>query len=400
MPFVLTGRRAIVALAGTQILGWGSTYFLPSMLGAHMAADLDMPVSLVFAGVTIMLIVSALTSPALGRWTDRNGPHRLLLLGPVLIAAGLAVLAVSWDIAGYVVGWTIFGLAMPMALTPAPFVAAASMLPGASRRAVGLMMLLGGGTTAIFLPLMAWLEPLAGWRAVCWLFAALQLAVALPLHRAIRLPASERGSAEPGTAPAGSAGIVDPAARRRAFWAMAVAFSCIGFVTWGLPLHLVDIAVAYGLPPALAVAVGAVLGPSQMAARLIETLFGQRLPLLAVGVWSLWLVAAACALPLVFGGSFAMLMTTVVAFGLGAGINTIVRLVAPLTVFGRAGYAGVMGRLALPMNLVFATAPFALAAAHEAGGPDAPMALCMAVGLVALAALFALKRIAEANRIQ
>ncbi len=395
---VLQGRRAILALAATQIAGWGSTYFLPAMLGAQMARDLGMSVSFAFAGVTIMLVVGAFVGPVYGRWADRHGPRALLMAGSSLIALALVGLGLSTGPIGYAACWVILGLAMPMALTPIPFVAAAWLIPGSARRAVGAMTLLGGGTTVVFLPLMAWLEPQIGWRTICFLFAASQMLLCLPLHAMIApQPPSADGVRD---TPAASGGIRAPAARRAAFWAMALSFSCIGFVTWGLPLQLVAIGSAYGLPLSLAVAVGAVLGPAQMASRLLDILFGLRFPILKIGLFSQALIAASCALPWLLGGSFAMLVATVVGFGLGAGANTVVRIIAPLVVFGREGYASLMGRMNLPLNLVFATAPFVLAASLEAGGPAAPLLLCAALSLLSFVGLSIVKRVADGQAVQ
>lgn len=395
---VLQGRRAILALAATQIVGWGSTYFLPAMLGAQMARDLGMSVSFAFAGVTIMLVVGAFVGPVYGRFADRRGPHALLVAGSFLMALALLGLGLSTGPIGYAACWLLLGLAMPMALTPIPFVAAAWLTPGSARRAVAAMTLLGGGTTVVYLPLMAWLEPQIGWRAICFLFAASQLLLCLPLHAMI-VPQPPSADSAP-NAPAASAGIRAPAARRAAFWAMALSFSCIGFVTWGLPLQLVAIGTAYGLPLSLAVAVGAVLGPSQMASRLLDILFGLRFPILKIGLFSQALIAASCALPWLLGGSFAMLTATVVGFGLGAGANTVVRIIAPLVVFGREGYASLMGRMNLPLNLVFATAPFVLAAILEAGGPAAPLLLCAGLSSLSFVGLSIVKRVADGQAVQ
>jgi hypothetical protein len=92
-----------------------------------------------------------------------------------------------------------------------------------------------------------------------------------------------------------------------------------------------------------------------------------------------------------------MLMLMVIGYGLGAGANTIVRAIAPLVVFGRAGYATVLGVMGLPMNLVFATAPFVIAAATEAGGPAAGVALCAVVTFISFAGMLRLRRIAGAH---
>jgi hypothetical protein len=240
---------------------------------------------------------------------------------------------------------------------------------------------------------MSVLEGMLGWRGICFLFAGVQALLCVPLHAAIRVHPIAREAGAP-SADVAPDGIVDPVRRRRAFWAMAVAFSCVGFVTWGLPIHLVDLARAYGEPESVSVTVGALMGPAQMAARAIESAFGQRVPILRLGFLSLLAIFVAMALPLLFGGTATMLILMVIGYGLGAGINTIVRAIAPLVVFGRSGYATVLGKLGVPLNLVFATAPFAIAEAVERGGPAAGMALCAAVILVSIAGMAVLRRIA------
>jgi hypothetical protein len=77
-----------------------------------------------------------------------------------------------------------------------------------------------------------------------------------------------------------------------------------------------------------------------------------------------------------------------------------VRIIAPLVVFGREGYAGLMGRMNLPLNLVFSTAPFALAAILEVGGPAAPLLLCAALSLLSFAGLSVVKRVADGQSVQ
>ncbi|MBL8805826.1 MAG: MFS transporter [Rhodospirillales bacterium] len=389
----LNGRRGVLALAATQIAGWGSTYFIPAMLSVPIAEDLGMRPAFVYSGVTIQLVIGAFAGTWIGRHVDRHGPRAILMAGSACMGVGLLCLGLSGGIAGFVAAWAIMGLGMPMVLIQTPFAAAAMLVPGAARRAIGLMTLIGSLTTVLFLPAMAVLDGLLGWRGICLLFAAVQLAVCVPLHAAIRVRPIERDADTP-TAEGAADGIADPVQRRRAFWAMAVAFSCVGFVTWGLPIHLVDLARAYGESEALSVAVGAVMGPAQMAARAIESAFGQRVPILRLGFYSLMTIFAALALPLLFGGTATLLMLMVIGYGLGAGVNTIVRAIAPLVVFGRSGYATVLGKLGLPLNLVFATAPFAIAEAIERGGPAAGVALCAAAILVSMAGMAQLRRIA------
>jgi hypothetical protein len=101
----------------------------------------------------------------------------------------------------------------------------------------------------------------------------------------------------------------------------------------------------------------------------------------------------ACALPAIFGGGAFVYALCVIGYGIGTGAMTIVRVVLPLAIFGRRGYAEIMGKLNLPLNLVFATSPFALSASVTHLGPIATLALCAVLTAICVAGLHQLKKL-------
>jgi predicted MFS family arabinose efflux permease len=362
------------------------------VLARQIGADLDLPVAVVFSGITIMLVVGSLIGPALGRRTDRIGPRDILVVGSVLMALGLAFLGLSTGLASYVLAWSLIGLAMPMVLTQTPFAAVAQLMPHAARRALGWLTLLGGLGPPIALPFLATMEPILGWRGVCFVLAAAQILICVPLHAALRVD-PENLTAGDGEGSNGGDGLVDPARRRRAFLVIGIAFACTGFVSWGLPVQMVAIGEALGMELALAVGIASLMGPAQMVSRGLETAFGQRMPILDVGLWSAAVIGIACALPPVFGGGGFVYALCVIGYGLGTGAMTIVRVVAPLAVFGRRGYAEIMGKLNLPLNLIFAAAPFLLSISLAELGPVPTLTLCAALTAICFAGLHRLKKL-------
>ena len=72
---------------------------------------------------------------------------------------------------------------------------------------------------------------------------------------------------------------------------------------------------------------------------------------------------------------------------------TIVRAVAPLTLFGRDAYAVVLGRLAVPQNIAFALSPMLLAAVMSHAGPRATLGLVCAASVLGFAAMLALAKV-------
>lgn len=85
--------RATLGLGVTQIIGWGTTFLMPSVLGQQIEDELGMPSELVFAGITVMFGVGALFAPRIGRLMDRTGPRLVMASGSLAYAVSLAILA-------------------------------------------------------------------------------------------------------------------------------------------------------------------------------------------------------------------------------------------------------------------------------------------------------------------
>ena len=76
--------RATIGLGFTQIVGWGTTFLMPSVLGRHIEDALGIPSEIVFSGITVMFAVGAIFAPRVGRLVDRTGARTLMAAGSVL----------------------------------------------------------------------------------------------------------------------------------------------------------------------------------------------------------------------------------------------------------------------------------------------------------------------------
>ena len=70
------GFALIAILSIGQIIGWGTTFYLPAVLGDEMGRELGVSRETVFLGVTLMVAIGALLSPTCGRLMDRHGAGR------------------------------------------------------------------------------------------------------------------------------------------------------------------------------------------------------------------------------------------------------------------------------------------------------------------------------------
>lgn len=123
-----------------------------------------------------------------------------------------------------------------------------------------------------------------------------------------------------------------------------------------LSVHLLTLLEGRGLSLAAAVGLGALIGPSQVGARVLEMLVGRRHHPIWIMILSLALIATGVMLLLLQISPPALAL---ILYGAGNGLHTIARGALPLVLFDPQHYALFMGRLALPSLVIQALAPSA-----------------------------------------
>lgn len=389
---------AIVAALGTaQTLAWASSYYLAAMLAAPMAHTLGIGVPTVFLGFSCALIVSALVGPWAGRRIDRHGGRPVLMGTNLLFAIALAALACARDGPTLWLGWVLLGLAMGAGLYEAAFATLVRLFGHDARRAITGITLIAGFASTVGWPLSAWMEARWGWRGACWGWAGLHLAVGLPLNAWLpRVAGSLESAHEPGGGQGGPASRPMAPAHGSAFKArpgvlaalLAVVFAASWFVSTAMAAHLPRVVQAAGASLAAALFVGALVGPSQVAGRLLEYGLLRRLhPLLSARLATL---SHPLAVAVLLIGGPALAPAFGVLHGLGNGIMTIAMATLPLALFGPQGYGARQGWLMVPARLLQALAPFLFGLALDRWGVVS-LTVSAAASTVAFAALLAVR---------
>ncbi|CAN7582142.1 MFS transporter [Bosea sp. LjRoot9] len=391
----LSGHTALLCgLALTRIIGWGSTYYAPSVLAGYLDREMGLGPELVFSGITILLLTGAFAAPALGKHLDVHGTRRSMCVGAVICGLGLATLALAQGPVSYLASWFVIGIGHAMTLANVGNVTVAQVMGERTRRALGLMMLVTGFSSSVFWPLAAFLSQAYGWRVAWLIFAAMQIVIVLPIHFAIpayhRSPAVEVVAEPAKTADEGSA----PHAQRRGiFWLLALIFSASGLVSWGLPLNLIALLQSSGLSQASAVGIASLGGPATLLARLVDAVAGERFPVERVALGGLALGPLACLIMVFAPGSVTTAVTFVVCFSAAMGVISVARATLPLALFGRQGFGAMLGKLAVPQNIAFAVAPLLFAVMIESMGNRATLVASAAIQLVGFLAMLRLVRL-------
>lgn len=347
--------RRVCALGMAQIVSWGTLFYTIAVLGTPMRTETGVGELWLFGSFTAGLFLSGFASPALGRAIDAGGGRRVLAGGSLLGALACLVLAFAQGPLTVLAGWLLAGVAMAGALYDPAFATLHQMAGTSYRRAVTALTLFGGFASTVFWPLSQYLLDTIGWRDAYLVYAGLHLVLCLPVHLASvpagRVPGWIHAPAtEDSVHPRGGATFV---------W-LAVALSLASFLGSAVAAHLVTLLTATGLSARDAVLVGSLIGPMQVAGRIVEFAFTRHVRALAVGGFAFTLLALGLAIFTQVRGVWIVALAFALPYGWANGIMTIVRGTVPAELFGHRDYGALLGRLALPQFVSKAVAPFAL----------------------------------------
>ena len=385
--------RLIAILSLTQIIGWGTTFDMPGVLGRRMADSLGLANELVFGGLTVMLLVVGLAGPLTGRLMARHGPARVLALGSVLMAAGLVLLSLSEGLVSSTLAWLAIGLGGAFGLSTPAYTALVEREGLNAKRAIAILMIFTGLSSAIFWPILDLFALHWGWRATLAASASLHLVIALPLHLfalGAPLPAAAAEPREQDTSAA--TGPVNPREARRTFLLIAFISTVFTLVTFGISPVLIALLEQSGAAPAMAVGLASFRSVLGIAARLGDLLLGRlSTPLRAMSAACLFMLIGLAAIGL-FAPAFVALAAFVVLYGFGSGIGTVARSVLPLSYVPPAAFGTMSARIQLPQNVATAFAPVVMTACLDRGGPHLVILLAATLALAVLAGLWSLSR--------
>ena len=376
-------RGATVAALGSSLtVSWASSYYIPAVLAVPMAETFGLSPVWVFGAFSMAMVVSAMVGPWAGARIDGFGGRGVLMLSNVVFATGLAVLAAAPSPVVLFAGWGIVGLGMGIGLYEAGFATLAGIYGKDARGPITGITLIAGFASTVGWPLSGLMLATWGWREACLGWALIHLCLALPLNAIL-----PKATAVFTTS--GETGQEAQAAPRGAMWLLAFVFAATWFNATAMAAHLPGLLQEAGASTAVAIAAGALIGPAQVAARMLEFGLLRRVhPLTSTRLAAAAHPVAVVAL-VTFGGPAAYAFA--ILHGAGNGILTIAKGTLPLALFGAAGYGHRLGWLNAPARILQAAAPLIFGAALTTWGLSA-IWLTAGVGLASLVALLMIRR--------
>lgn len=373
--------RAVPILGLAQVISWGAIYYTPVLIVPLIAEARGWSLTLSMAGFSVGLLAAGIASPFVGKAIDRFGGHRVMPLGFLAGAAGLVAVGYASHIAVYFAVWALLGVAMAAALYDPAFATLARIFGTSARSAITLLTFIGGFASTVSWPLTHLLIEKIGWQSTYQVYAALLafvaaplLAFALPREQAAKLPLPDGAAAKLKHLPA----------KGLPFLLVACAFALYMFIPSALSAHMLAIFAHGGIDPATVVTIGALFGPSQVAARLLEFTFARKQHPLNIARIAVAILIFVCSIIVLFGISVPLAAGFAILFGVSNGWMTISRGNVPLALFGPNGYGRLIGRIAAPSLFMQSVGPLLLALAAEKLSDRAAIGM---IGLFACAAL-------------
>jgi hypothetical protein len=390
-------QLTLAGLMLTQAFGWGASLSLLGVLAAPVGTELQLSSTFVYGGATLMFLVGGLTAPLCGKLADKHGGPKLLIAGSLLQALALVALSLATGPLTYAFAWGLFGLFMHAGLATPAYKTVTQAARGSPRRFITVLTLASGLASTIFWPVTSHLDMSVGWRMTSLIYALVALTASLGIH--VFLALLLRGASPAAAAPDGdtSPPRVAPAAERRVFYLLALAFLLNGAVDTSMALLIIDLFAKLDVTREAGVLAASLIGIGYLVSRLLSIALGDRVDLVKLAVVSFTLV------PLVFLPLLGFAMTgqalpawlaaaTAFLYGLPAGLKAVLRPALPHYLFGSAGFGQRLGRLSRPVDIASALAPV-LFGTLLAVSANALLIAAIAVSIAAALAILAIAQI-------
>lgn len=384
-------RGVLPALCVTVTISYGALYYAFAVLAPTITADTGWSLTSITAAFSLGLLMSGLVGVVVGRSIQARGPRGAMVVGAIVGAGGLALMAGAPTYAWFVVAMLLCGTGAAGLFYAPAFAALTHWYGGRRVGALTTLTLVAGFASTIFAPVTTALAELTSWRTTYVVLAVLLLFVAVPTHAiALRHPWVP---VDDGAHVARDAEVL----RSPAFVLTAIGGTLTTLAMFAALVALIPLLVGRGLSPTAAAWALGLGGAGQFLGRVI---FPRLTAVTGVEQRVLWATAAmtltTLALALVPGPAAALIALSVVA-GTARGFYTLVGATLVTEVWGPERYAAINGVLGAPVALATALGPFAGAWIAELVG-GYPATFGVLAGLAALGCALSVLAVRRAPR--
>lgn len=339
-----------ILAAGFVVLFFsGGASFAFGLLLKPMAEDLHWSRSSLSLTVTLFMFVSAIAMAPVGRLVDRYGPRRIIALGTVASAAGLALTGTVnavWQL------FLVYGVlyAVGHAATSIPPVGVMVSRWFERRRGIANGAVIGGNALGrlVIITVMAASLSSVGWRMSYVVLGVVLFVVIVPVAIAVvkSSPVARSEELGPGSSEkqAGPLPPIGPILASRQLWVLVIVYGICGLQDYFMVTHVVAFALDQGVGPVLAGNLLALMGAmglvGVLASGFLADAFGAKNPTTLCFV-----LRAAIFAPLIYFQDTASIVVLVLLYGITLPVTAPLTVVFAGNMFGSARLGTVSGIL-------------------------------------------------------
>jgi MFS family permease len=380
------GWRVVLAASLGVMAGFGSLFvYTFSVFVKPLAAEFGWSREAISSGFAIAAVMLGLSSPLLGRWIDRLGPRRIIII--CMTVYGCAIASLSRLQSGL---WQFYVTCFVLGVVGngAAHLAYSRSISTWFQRRLGIglaFVMAGAGLGAMILPVFAQsIISRSGWRAAYASLGGLALLLGVPLSwRYIR----DRGVVERKSAPVPHSGMTwRQGVRSAAFWIVTAILFVSSISMNGAITHLSALLTDRGLTAGKAALCASLLGGSSLLGRvvvgwLLDRFFAPRVALVINFITALGILLLARASSLAAGCLAAALI------GIGAGGEAATTPYLLTRYFGLREFSTLYGLTWTFYAAAGAVGPVILGRTFDATGSYASLLMVLAAVLGVAAAM-------------
>lgn len=359
--FVKGTVKAVLGLGTTMTVGYGTLYYSFAILSEEFVKEFSWNKSFIFGILSLGILLGGLLAPLIGRVLDKYGARFIMSLGSILSAIGLYNLSLVESKLEYIFALLFLQLVSILVLYESAFIASAQIAGQKARLPIIQITLIAGFASTIFWPLISYLLSIITWRETYEVLALLHIVIALPIHFFVLKPSLVIDNEHFNEDKFEEIIYLNGLHRKNAFILLTIAFCLIAIPITALQTQFLTLFKSFGMESSMAIFLGALIGPSQVAVRILEVLLAKYITpilsaLISTALMSIGLVA------LLFSGySFCIALLFVLLYGAGQGLSDIVRGTLPLYLFGKNGYGKTTGNINFFRLIITSMVPFCFA---------------------------------------
>lgn len=345
------GWLMVSGLGVTELVSWGVLIYAFSVLVVPMREELGWSIAELNAAYATGVVISGLLAIPVGRVLQSHGARGVMTTGTLATVVMLMLWSTVDSVPVFFCVFAIGGLAMATTLYEPVFAVTAAWFDRHRARAVLLLTVFGGLASVVFVPLTAALVEWLGWREALLVLAGIAALVGLPVHALLvrRRPADlglhPDGAREPPRSePHHVSGSAAPVLRSGSFRWLTVCLVMSTGAKFAASVVLVAFLTDRGCSLTTAALAAGSVGVFQVGGRLVVTALRGRVPQhLATAV--VFAGQAAAMVVLLSTNGIGGLLLFVVLFGLGFGLEALLRGTLVVDYYGPALYPNINGVL-------------------------------------------------------